>query len=96
MPYLDAPLCSLTFVGDMLGKGIYKLSLAQYIVKNISIWGFLCLGLAVRLLLVLAVMASAMVISNVIKKQNNRGVILVALALEIFIIVLFSRLLVFV
>lgn len=73
MPYLDAPIMSLTFMEGCAFK--------------VSILGWITILLAVRLIVCLVTMVIAIIISRMIGKKGNRALMLLVLAVLLAIIV---------
>lgn len=91
MPYMNAPLISLTFIGNMLGSGIYNTGIVKSIMLNVDIGQFMIIQFLIKLVIWLIIMLSVLGIARRMKGKN-KGIVLIDMVLvAVMVCVVYSR-----
>ena len=67
MPYLNAPLVSLTFMGDKLGRGLYSAGVARWLMLHVTIRQYMIMQYIVKLVICLVLSVGTMRITRGMK-----------------------------
>lgn len=67
MPYLNAPLVSLTFMGNKLGKGLYAADAARWLMLHATIRQYMTMQYIVKLVMCLVLSVGTMRITRGMK-----------------------------
>ena len=71
MPYLNAPLISLTFIGDKLESGTYMNKIVHNFMLNVTIGQFMLAQFIIKLIIVVIIMAVMMWGGRITRGKNK-------------------------
>ena len=87
LTYKNAPLVSLSFIGDYLGKGIGRNAVIQKIILSSSIAGFLIIRIVLRIITGFVVTAAALLSGTFAARKKNASVVPIVMAVVVLITV---------
>lgn len=87
LTYKNAPLVSLSFIGDYLGKGIGRNAVIQKIILSSSIAGFLIIRIVLRIITGFVVTAAALLSGTFAARKKNAAVVPIVMAVVVLITV---------
>lgn len=67
MPYLNAPLVSLTFMGNKLGRGLYSAGVARWLLLHVTICQYMIMQYIAKLVICLVLSVGTMRITRGMK-----------------------------
>lgn len=87
LTYKNAPLVSLSFIGDYLGKGIGRNAVIQKIILSSSIAGFLIIRIVLRIITGFVVTAAALLAGTFAARKKNAAVVPIVMVVVVLITV---------
>ena len=95
MPFINAPVISLTFVGNKLATGVYMNGLVYNFILNATIRQLMLVEFFIRLIIAIIIMIAMMWVGRITKGKNKTFTLIAMVIVVICVCIVYGRIYIF-